>query len=236
MIHLMIKDLKVSAPISALILLLYLLHAPINFHLSGGYLLVGVGFSLTLACVPILVDWHFETEAWLRSLPFSRETMVRARFGTAAIALIAGLILTFGFAAVLDRWLDPATVKAASLLSLQGGVVFIAAVALPLVFFFPVYFAAGPGKALPVLIAVGFLLAVAPFGLGRASTVHSVEPREQARHELLSFPEKTWVEQAHAVRTRLGSPLFAVLAGTAFALIVGGSLQVSIRLYRRRDL
>jgi len=230
------KDLRISVRYLLLVLAFYLIHAPVNFKLSAGYLITNIAVTFLLATGVTFIDWRYDTDSFIGSLPLRRSTIVGGRYLTALVALAIGFPICFGYAALLDALMAPERATASALLSFEGGVAFVVLIAILVSVFFPLYFRLGMGRgwmAFGVVAAAGGAWLAGGSGLARpaASTAGGSAPRE-----LLMPLERGLIDALAALRGQLGTALFVLVGLGAIGLLGLVSIRLSARFYARRDL
>ena len=237
MFKLVAKDLKVSFYFLLLILLLYLLHAPINLKLSAGYLLTSLAMIFFVATGVTFIDWHYDTDLFIASLPLGRSTVVRARYLTAGIAILFGCALCSCYGVVLDSLIDRDRMTLSSLKTVEGIFVFAGASIFLVSLFFPLYFCWGCGKG---WAAVGTSVIILVGGLSLLTTGivldPPIEPTSARNAGLLTDMELTLMQGCHRLRQATGTAIFLIGGIVSVICVVLTSMGISIRFYLQRDL
>jgi hypothetical protein len=189
---------------------------------------MGAGLVLGSLFVTFAIDDRSGVEALYGSLPLKRSTIVRGRYALAGLLAAAGGAIVFGSIPLLDaltkaRHEPPAT---AFLLSAEGAVGFLFAVAPAVLIFLPMCFRFGFGRGtIRFVAAMGVLGLLAAAAAGpRLSGLSSGDPVREA------------VRALGAVRASLGTPLFVAAAVLLTAGLSSVSLALSLRGYERREL
>lgn len=237
MLKLVAKDLKISFSFLLLILLLYLLHAPINLKLSSGYLVISLVMVFFVATGVTLIDWHYDTDSFIASLPHGRSTVVRARYLTAGIAILFGCALCCAYGVMLDSLIDRDRMTLSSLRTVEGIFTFTGMSILLVSLFFPLYFRWGCGKG---WAAFGITVIVLGGGLSllTAGIVANppIDTPATPNAGLMTGMEMTLIQGFHRLRQATGTAIFLIGGIVAATLVVMTSMGISIRFYLQRDL
>jgi hypothetical protein len=224
--HLLAKDLRLVAPYLWLIVPVHALYSFQAFLSPEQYFWLSLAASLAWTVSIAAIEWQYETDRLLASLPVTRATLVRSRYVSALAGLTIGaaLFVLYGHAAmalatgpVAERWSG-----SPSWASADGVTAFLAVGFAAVIGFLPFFFRFGLplGAMLFSTCAAGAVAATAvPVG---AATAHSWS--ETVRGWLLSLVA-SW------------GPWQAGLVLITCAAVLGVlSVQLSVRFYERRDL
>jgi hypothetical protein len=225
---LIVKDLRLLAPYVWLILGGHALFSA-NGAISPELLFwINVAMAAFYTVGLAIIDWRFEADRFVASLPVGRSTVVWARYlgGIGAAALGTGLYLSWGalFGSILPArlgWRE----GAATWSSPEGIAVFFLTATALMLLFLPFMYRFGLGRGV-----WGFVLAA---GIGAAVAIPVLtaiaEPGTRAPSQMLG-------DVLRSVETDLGPALAWTAAFGAMATLTWLSARLSILGYRRRDL
>lgn len=226
----LLKDLKVSFLWLSGVALLYLLTAVSVSRSGRAFFWLGICLVAALVATVPALEWRFEAERFVCSLPVARATVVRARVAAALLGAGVGLALWlasgFAFEAVLSR---PASF-ATSWASLEGILAFCLSAVVGIALFLPCYFRYGLGKgsgvfALLAIALAGAIVTIAPVVIGAgAGAWQPADPTEVLRRIVAGG------------RARIGAPGTALVAIAGCVVLVWASTRLSSAFYRRREL
>ena len=220
MLKLLVRDLRIVVWDLWLLAAIYAVMAIQASRHAQAFFVVGVALAAVLVVAVPAMEWMFDADRFVCSLPVSRARLVLGRYLSAFAAITVGLAVWMGSAVLLSRRFAGADPKLSQWVSLEGAVAYCVILTLLVALFFPCYFRYGLGKGAAVfalsVMALGGILA----GL-----------RWMARAALGDVPPDP-----------TGVDLDAVLAiaRLVWIVIVGGltmgSAALSIRFYRQREL
>ena len=235
--RLLAKDLRLVAPFWWLIAPLHALWCVQAFLVPELYFWLSLAAALAWTAVIAVLDWQFEGDRLLGSLPPVRAQVVRARYVSAGAGLVAGAVLFVAYGGValsiggdrlLARWGGAATFSSPDTVAaflLVGGAALI--VFLPFNFRFGLPL--GAGLFAPTVLVGGSVAAAA---LSRLAG-HPPEPAA-AQAGLSASETVRWWLSSLAASWGPGAAAGVLLAG---AILLGaGSLWLSTRFYERREL
>lgn len=178
--------------------------------------------------VTFALDDQSRVEALYGSLPLKRATVVRGRYVLAGLLSGAGAAILFGSIPLLGalaraRHEEPAM---AYLLSIDGVVGFLLAVAPAILIFLPLCFRFGFGRG-----SIRFVIVMGVLGLLAAAAAGPLMPQGFARN-----PLREAIRALGIVRASVGTPLFVAAAVLATAGLTWISLALSLEAYERREL
>jgi hypothetical protein len=220
MLRLLVRDFRVVmwdlwllAAIYALVSLNAARHAPAFFML-------GVVLAAVLVVAVPAMEWMFDADRFVCSLPVSRATLVVGRYLSAVLATGLGLAVWMGSAALLSARLTSADPNLSRWVSIDGAVAYGVVAVTLVAIFLPCYFRFGLGKGAAVfsvcVMALSAILAglrwVVRGSMGDASLDPSAVDPDVVRNLARLF----WI-------------------GVVATLTVV-SAALSIRFYQRREL
>jgi hypothetical protein len=178
--------------------------------------------------VTFALDDQSRVEALYGSLPLKRATVVRGRYVLAGLLSGAGAAIVFGSIPLLDaltraRREEPVL---AFLLTIEGAVGFLLAVAPAILIFLPLCFRFGFGRG-----SIRFVIVMGVLGLLATAAAGPLMPQGFAGN-----PLRAAIHALATIRVSLGTPLFAAAAVLATAGLTWISLALSLEAYERREL
>ncbi len=210
---LLLKDFRMAGIFLWIVLPVSLLYGA-QFLAVGGYYVSSVIITAFLSVSITAVDWKYEMDRFVCSLPVERRRFVQERYLLAAGVTLAGYLLATGYAGAVSR-LFPVRDQVSELASWSGAGAFFIAVVLVFSVYYPCYFRWGIGRGFVTFV----LIIIALFGLAR------LVPRPlELLLGLTRTADGSWCKAA-----LIGLILIGVLHA------VNLSLVLSIRFYRRRD-
>ncbi len=214
MYALLLKDLRTAGIFLWIILPAFLLYGAQFLAVGGGYYLSSLVITAFLSAGITAVDWKYEMDRFVCSLPVGRRRLVQERYLLAAGVTLAGYLLTTGYAAAVSR-LFPVRDQVSELASWGGAGAFVVSVVLIFSVYYPCYFRWGLGRGF-----VTFALII----LALSGLVRLVPGPLKLLLGLSGTADGPWCKAA-----LIGLMLIGVLH------VVNLSLVLSIRFYRRRD-
>jgi ABC-2 type transport system permease protein len=184
----------------------------LNIFVFSEFLFLTVGIILTFVMVisiPLIED-KYRTEQIISSLPVSKRSIVLSRYVSSFLITGFGMILYFVSSLLYSSIFKDNTADLKSMVSLQGGAVFLLFSLLLVALFLPFYFKLGIGKALlifPAVVAV--FSAVIWLGI-----------------EAVSFN----------LQDSLNTPLALSILFILSSGIMGASISISIKAYKLKEL
>jgi len=238
--HLLMKDVRLVAPFLWLIVPAHMLMGAQSFLLPEFDFWWNLAAALTWTVAVVSIEWHFDADRLLASLPVTRPTVVRARYASAlaGVALGAVLYVAYGHGVMaiagerlIGRWHGvPAWASA------DGVCAFLAVGYVLVIGFMPFYFRFGlPFGATLFVVSAGITVSAAT-GLARVgdSTARLVraqggaamglQPSEIIRGWFSSLAA-SWGEGPAALALFVGAAMLGFL-----------SVWLSARFFRRREL
>jgi hypothetical protein len=224
--HLLAKDLRLVAPYLWGVVPLHALWCTQSLVSPELYFWTSLVGALAWTVAVIMIEWHFDTDRFVASLPVSREAIVNARYASACCGLAVGatLFVAYGRVAMslapehLIRRLPAAPAWA----SADGVLAFLGLGFLLLIGFLPFFFRLG----FPLgggLFGAAAVVAAGAFTAAMRFTP-SLGASDAVRGWLLSLARAWGVVPA----------LAAVLAAAAALSFV--SVRLSVRFYETREL
>lgn len=219
MLKLLVRDFRVVRWDLWLLAAIYAVMAiPASRHAQALFV-VGVALAIVLVVAVPGLEWMFDTDRFVCSLPVSRATLVLGRYLSAFVAVALGLAVWMGSAALLSRRFAGADPNLSQWVSLDGAVAYCVILTLVVALFLPCYFRYGLGKGAAVfavgVMALGGVLAglrwIVRAALGNVA------------------PDLTAVD-LDAARTLARFIWIAIVAA-----IATGSAALSVRFHRRRE-
>jgi hypothetical protein len=184
------------------------------FESPGGFLAAGLGLTFILAAVPMAIDDRYKTDPLFAALPGRRAGVVAGRYLSWGFAVLAGLVLNLGAAALLVIALKSTAAHLVPLLSVRGALAFLAASLLASAAFLPLYFRFGFWKSLWIF-AAGAVCLGAAFSL--LAPILAPPPAGPAA----LLPQ---------------NPAACLGTGAGFLLLLFLSFRLSCYFYKKRDL
>jgi len=184
----------------------------LNTFVFSGFLFFTAGILLTFAMVisiPLIED-KYRTEQIMLSLPVTKQSIVLSRYVSSFFITGIGMILYFVSGSLYSSIFKDKIVSLTSVVSLEGGAVFLFTSLLLTVLFLPLHFKLGITKALLVFPAFMAVFSAVVW-LGIEST--SLNPR-----------------------TLLNPPLFIFLLFLLFSSLTLLSIFLSIKAYKLKEL
>ena len=219
----------------AVLFILYIIQpmGQILIVMTLGALSVYAALSVTL-----IYEEQNRTETLYASLPLNRKTTVRGRYLLSGLIALGGAAIIFGSAALILALLNaPAYDEALSpLLSFDGIVGFLCAAILLLAVYLPLYYRFGLGKGNIAFLGVLFGLLFALAGLERIATgtLRIIPPLLTS--DFLKDPGRGTIGLIASAKGALGLPLFIACGLAILSFLAAVSLQISTRLYERKEL
>jgi hypothetical protein len=237
MSRLLLKDVRVSAPLVAAIVLAYVVMGVTAVRNDEAFFWLTVVLAVGLWMIVPILEWQSGADRFLCSLPVDRATSVRARgvWALAANVAAGGLWVASGHLwqalASGPEWGPPATPMWTSADGLLAfGLVTIVLAAL----FLPCYFRFGIGKGGAIFGA----LAVVPLAVIGGLTTLGVTAPPASQGRLGGVPPlpATAIRQAIGrLRDSLGTPASLVLLGGCAAVALWASVRLAIRYHEQRE-
>ena len=189
---------------------------------------LGAGLVFGCVFVAFALDDRSGVESLYGSLPLKRATIVRARYVLAGLLGAAGAMIVFGTIPLLgvaagSSHEEPAM---AFLLSVEGVVGFLLAVAPAVLIFLPLCFRYGFGRG-----SLRFGIVMGALGLMATAAAGPIMSQDPG-----GSPLRSAVGALTSIRASLGTPLFIAAAFLATAGLTWMSLALSLRAYERREL
>jgi hypothetical protein len=233
--HLLAKDVRLAMPYVWLIVPAHVLFCAQAFLVPELDFWMNLAIALSWTVVVALLDWRFESDRLLASLPVTRATIVRARYASAVAVVALGAVLytIYGHAVMAvattrlaERWSrEPAWA------SPDGIAAFLLVGYVLLIAFLPFYFRFG----LPLGAALFSATAALTISAATALT-HLLAGSEPAAARAALTPSegiRAWLSSLSA----WWGPELASLGILAAAVLAGIlSVRLSIRFYEGRDL
>ncbi len=182
------------------------------------FFIVGVALAVVLVVAVPGMEWMFDADRFVCSLPVSRATLVLGRYLSAFVAIALGLAVWMGSGALLSRNFAGADPNLSQWVSLDG-VAYCVILTLLVALFLPCYFRYGLGKGAAV-----FALSVMALGGIHAGLrwIVRAAPGDVA-------PDLTAVD-FDVARTLARLVWIAIVAA-----IATGSAALSVRFHRQRE-
>jgi hypothetical protein len=231
------KDLRMTRAFWAPMVFSYGAFMLVFFESPWAFLAAGLILTFIMAAVPMAIDDRYRTDPLFAGLPGRRTGLVAGRYLSWGFAVMAGLILYLGAAALLLLAIKSKAAHLVPLLSMRRGLAFLVASALAALAFLPLYFRFGFWKGLWIFAAGAVCLGAAfsflapvlapPQGgeTAGAATGGALAPAVQAliriAGEAARFPRNT----ASCLGTTAGLLLLAFV-----------SFRLSLAFYEKRDL
>jgi hypothetical protein len=215
MYALLLKDLRMAGTFLWIIVPAFLLYGAQFLAVGDGYYLSSIVITAFLSVAITAVDWKYEMDRFICSLPVDRRRFVQERYLLAAGVTFAGYLLTTAYALAVAR-LFPVRDQASELASWAGVGTFVVSVVLIFSVYYPCYFRWGLGRGFTI-----FALIV----LALAGVVRLIPGPLALLLGLTRTSGEAWCKAA-----MVGLMLIGVVH------IVNLSLVLSIRSYRARDL
>ena len=224
-----LKDILIIRRFLVLALLAYALYAAIFFALTPFYFPATMLFALFFAVGVTIVDDYYSAHRLFCSLPIPRPVTVVGRYSSSILMMILGIGLCFGYAFLLNVFLDSEFAVYEPGTMASGILPFCVVSLLFLCLFYPLYFRFGVARA-----AVIFAFAV----LGTAFLVFGIKALLTGLGFGTPWPSNPWLalialfSSAMSALSSVGTAAVAVAVAVAALLI---SVNLSIRFYRARE-
>lgn len=213
---------------------LYFLWAVCTYGQPLAFYILNVSAIMMLTLAPIIVDDRCRIEMLTAFLPPSRSKVVLARYAIALISLLIGAAAQYGFGVILNIGVEGTGFFL--LCSPQAVFAFCIAPVTLISLFYPCFFRFGlwhGSLAYAVLMIALTTLLSSPFV---ASSVFSVQSDFVLTREMLQQPEAALIALIDSVAAAFGGVRFYAAATLGVAVLVAGSVALSIRFFRERDL
>jgi hypothetical protein len=238
--HLLAKDLRLVAPYLWLIVpvhALYSIQALLNPEL---YFWMNLAAALAWTISVTAIEWHFDADHLVASLPVTRAAIVSARYASAlgGLAVAAVLFVLYGHVtvAVPTGRLAAIWQGSPSWGSIDGVVAFLAVGYVLVVTFLPFFFRWGLplGATWFSVSAVVVLSAGIALARAAAQAIPAAQPTARSL-EAASWSEaiRGWLIALSSSWGPLPASLMLVLGAGALGAV---SMRLSIRFYERREL
>jgi len=225
----LLKDLKVSCLWLSGVALFYLLTAVSVSRSDQAFFWLAICLVAALVATVPALEWRFEAERFVCSLPISRAAIVRARVAAALLGAGAGLALWLASGLALEAVLSRPGSFATSWVRLESILAFSLSAVVGIALFLPCYFRFGLGKgsgvfALLAIALAGATLTIGPVVIGAGARAwQPADPAEVLRRI---------VAGGHA---RIGAPGTVLVAIACCATLLWVSTRLSSVLYERRE-
>lgn len=236
MTNLLVKDLLIIRFYLLIGLPIYLLYSATFYRQPNAFLLVSLGYSLLLAMGATLIEDRSDADVFLLSLPVNRQTVVCARYLSALLGLVTGLLTSVAWGRALAAVIGPGE-GGLPRVTFGGLAAALLVLTVVLSLYFPLYFRFGLVKGVVVLLAVGLGLVLC--GSVAWQLLAELAPPGESGFlpELLRRPAGSFLDGIGQVLQGLGARTFS---SALLVVLVGGlaaaSLKLSVVWYRRRDL
>jgi len=232
--HLLAKDVRLVGPYVWLIIPAHVLFCAQAFLVPELDFWMNLAVALSWTVVVALLDWRFDSDRLLASLPVARATIVKARYASAVAVMALGALLYViyghGVMAVATKRLVENSSREPAWASADGIAAFLLVGHVLVIAFLPFYFRFGLplgaglfSTAAALIVSAATALTHLPGGRESASRT-ALTPSESIR-AWLSWLSASWGPEAASV---------AILAAAALAGML--SVRLSIRFYQGRDL
>ncbi len=238
--HLLAKDVRLVAPYLWLVVPVHALYSIQAFLNPELYFWMNLAAALAWTAAVTAIEWHFDADHLIASLPATRAVIVSARYASALGGLLLGAVLfvlyghvTMAVATgrVAERWqVSPSWATG------DGVVAFVAVGYVLVTTFLPFFFRWGlPLGATLFLASVAVVL---PAGTLAGRAVSHAVPAAQV---LAGITESlSWSDMVRGCLVALSAswgPWLAGLMLLAGAAALGtASVRLSVRFYERREL
>jgi len=193
------------------------------------------GAALITGClgITVLIEDLFRTEAYFSSLPLRRSTIVQARYLLAGLLMLGGGIIVFAYGRLVNSmtWLRAVKLNLGVIMTLEGVMGYVLAMAILVGLYFPFYFRFGLVRG-----SLGFAIAVAGLGFALSAVLALLNENPFKSDDFLKDPGIGIVRAIGQVKDGLGPPLFIAVGLVLAAWFLWVSLRLSIRFYEKRDL
>lgn len=216
-----------SGRLRGLVAFVFALAAVQTIRSDEAYLWLGVLTAGALTLVVPVMEWRLGTDRLVLSLPVRRATVVRARYVMAGMAAIGGWATWLVAGHLLAPILAPDRPGPAWWATLPGHLAFFSLTATLLATFLPLHFRFGLGRATVAVFPV--LLALYLLGLGLAPASGAVGPPLVPPGALARSTAELLVQRAGAFGA-------VSLVALGLAAMIAGSMALSTRGFRRRDV
>jgi hypothetical protein len=226
----LLKDLKVSCLWLSGVALFYPLTAVSVSRFGQALFWLGICLVAALVGTVPALEWRFEAERFVCSLPVTRAAIVRARMAAALLGAAVGLALWLASGLALEAVLSRPASFALSWASLEGILAFSLSAVVGIALFFPCYFRFGLGKgsgvfALLAIALAGAIVTIAPVVIGAGGGAwQPADPTEVLRRIVAGG------------RARIGAPGTVLVAIGGCATLLWVSTRLSSAFYERREL
>lgn len=211
--------------LSAMWILQGLMFYPFNL-----FVMVGAVFSSLLPLTFFALDAKYEADLQCCSLPVTRSMVVYARYLGSLFLVVIGVAVTVLLGMVFSSIISRGGADLVLLMSVRGVLGLLLTVVVFLSLFYPFVFRSGLQKGFLQFAVASVLLVVVLLGLDYLISV---------RHGYDLFSRTPFTGLAEVVGgwiMGLGTFVRRLLAGLFMLVVVGTSLRLSVRFYRKRDL
>jgi hypothetical protein len=219
MLKLLVRDVRVVMWDLWLLAAIYALMSITAARHAQAFFVLGVAFAAVLIVAVPAMEWMFDADRFVCSLPVSRATLVLGRYLSAFGAIALGLVVWMGSAALLSSRYTGADPSLSRWVSVDGAVAYCVILVMLVAIFLPCYFRYGLGKGAAVFSLC--VMALSAILAGMRWTVRASMGD--------AMPDLSTVD-FDAVRVLARLFWIAVVAGFTMA-----SAALSIRLYQRRE-
>ncbi len=236
---LLVKDLKAVGLFwlagAAIDILFVMVFADLNL----AFLFVQIILTFLWTIIQPGIEDRFGLAPFLNSLPVDRAEVVKAQYAGTGILVLAGLGVLLAVPALLGA-LSPTSGVGASLWLRPAGLLsFIVPIVLLELLFLPLYFRLGFGRAVWAFMIS--LLGLVVIGSGASKILPLLAGRPLSRifpvdRGILAVPYKPFLPVAGKLKDTLGTAGLTAAVLIILALLVGLSIRLSVRFYRRREL
>ncbi len=229
MAHLVLKDFRAMKWYFLMVLANWILY---SFAMTrfGLYINGSLIFTMILPVIFILVDTAHNTEILNCSLPVKRRTIVRARYSSSCIMILAGFLITLILGAGVENMMEIEMQIASDLLSIQGIALFILIAMSATAILLPFYYKYGLRTGFPVFL--GFAAAVLIILSGIEYIISIIRGYEMFMMPIFSGII-TFVAE---FSSEIGTIPFRILSLVVIVSIVLLSMKLSEKYYDKRDL
>jgi hypothetical protein len=238
MLRLLNKDFKAAGLFWLAGLIITFSFALVYIQVNLLYVLGNILLTYLLTLVLPIIEDRYGLDPFFNSLPLNRAQVVKARYLSMALLVVAELILFVAVASGFGRLFQIPGMMIATLIAPAGLLAYLLPLILLELLFLPLYFRYGLGKSIWALLASLFALAVLLAGALRVVVGLTGQPLSEifpVDPEILAVPYKPLLPLTGRLQAALGTAGLTVVGFLALTGLAWLSLRLSIRFYKRRE-